>query len=214
MSLLNSRSLSALSTPEAITARFEHRVASTGPSDGEVMPRFWASQLNGQTHPWHALSEPGVCWKGSLLACDLEGSTATGRAAADALDTSIPEASTACFVGLAVALCPRTNEIFAAGSVGSSLEPRWTVRRSRFRVRNASWLTVDSYMGFGAACMARDLAFDRSGGLYVAGYALDAATGWWHWIIRRSTDRGETWQVLETWRHRRVAGAPDVCGRV
>jgi hypothetical protein len=61
------------------------------------------------------------------------------------------------------------------------------------------WLTVDNFQ-FGSSSIARDLASDSSGGLYVAGTAVDTA-GNSHWLVRRSKDGAKTWTTSDDFRY-------------
>ncbi|MCS6912495.1 MAG: hypothetical protein RMK29_19080 [Myxococcales bacterium] len=73
----------------------------------------------------------------------------------------------------------------------------WVVRRSTDG--GLTWQTVDSYRHEDMR-EARGLFvyIDRAGRVYALGEGLER-TGRYSWVVRRSTDRGATWQTLDVW---------------
>lgn len=106
--------------------------------------------------------------------------------------------------------CHPTAGVFVVGqglgaavkSGSQTVYPRvWMVRRSQDG--GASWATVDSFyiaqknsvnsaVAYGAGC-------DSSGNVYVVGFAnsADNVRSIGHWIVRRSTDGGNSWSTVD-----------------
>jgi hypothetical protein len=80
-------------------------------------------------------------------------------------------------------------------------QPYWYVRRSSNS--GVTWSTVDLYQyAAGQYIDATGFAADDSGNVYVVGWGRDAGTkrnpsGNLHWLVRRSTDGGNTWAVVD-----------------
>ena len=103
-------------------------------------------------------------------------------------------------IGVAVALhyLPANSQnqggLFAAGRIGSN---GWGVQRSRDT--GNTWTTVDSWMVSKAGdTVATAIASDPQGNLYVAGHGKKGTTSPYGWYVRRSSDGGNTWQMLLT----------------
>jgi hypothetical protein len=79
--------------------------------------------------------------------------------------------------------------------------PYWYVRKSFDS--GVHWSTVDLYQyATGQWGDATGFAADNSGNIYVVGGARDAGTkrnpmGNLHWLVRRSTDGGQTWALVD-----------------
>jgi hypothetical protein len=88
-----------------------------------------------------------------------------------------------------------TYGVFAVGDVNGF----WTVRRSTHGDAG-TWQTKDTFTvrrqwGGGRAT---SVLVARNGDIYVAGRALQWTTGANHWVVRRTTDGGETWSVVDS----------------
>jgi hypothetical protein len=88
-----------------------------------------------------------------------------------------------------------TYGVFAVGEVNGF----WTVRR-RSNGDLESWQTKDTFTvrrqwGGGRAS---SVLVASNGEIYVAGRALQWNTGANHWVVRRSTNGGETWSVVDS----------------
>ena len=77
----------------------------------------------------------------------------------------------------------------------------WYVRKSSDS--GTTWSTVDVYQyAPGELIFALGLTGDNSGGIYVVGYGNDAGTkknsgGNNHWLVRQSTNGGQTWTLVD-----------------
>lgn len=88
-----------------------------------------------------------------------------------------------------------SSNIYAAGyGVDSSNVQHWLVRKSTDG--GTTWSTVDDY-NLSAANQATPyaLTIDGSGNIYTVGYAADAS-GISHWIVRKSTNAGVSWNTV------------------
>ncbi len=88
-----------------------------------------------------------------------------------------------------------TYGVFAVGEVNGF----WTVRRSTHGDAG-TWQTKDTFTvrrqwGGGKAS---SVLVARNGDIYVAGRALQWNTGANHWVVRRSTNGGETWSIVDS----------------
>lgn len=64
-----------------------------------------------------------------------------------------------------------------------------------------SWSTIDIYQysaGKNSACTA--VTTNNSGEIFVASDGVDAS-GWTHWIVRKSSDNGSTWGVIDDYKY-------------
>lgn len=87
----------------------------------------------------------------------------------------------------------RGNLLLAGWMADSMATEHWLVRRSTDG--GASFSTTDDYaLNTGKNAAAFGAADDAAGNLYVAGYGFEA-NDTRHWIVRRSTDGGATWQT-------------------
>lgn len=87
--------------------------------------------------------------------------------------------------------------VYVVGAaVDSSNVNRWIVRKSTDG--GATWSTVDNYnFVSGKDSYARTIAVDSNANIYVSGYASDASFNT-KWIVKKSTDGGATWTVVDT----------------
>lgn len=90
--------------------------------------------------------------------------------------------------------------VFAAGSSDSANgDSLWIVRRTLDNGR--TWTTVDSYqLEAGRAASANAIATDGANTIYVVGPSLKQIapnTFENRWMVRKSTDNGETWTTVE-----------------
>ena len=97
----------------------------------------------------------------------------------------------------------RTNHVVTAKNGSTTTYSIWTVRRSQDG--GARWATVDSAI-YGEP---RGIGADASGNLYVVGGsvppnnggnqnpAADLAPGGSHWIVRKSSDGGNSWATVD-----------------
>jgi hypothetical protein len=84
--------------------------------------------------------------------------------------------------------------LFAVGRIGSN---GWGVQRSRDA--GNTWTTVDSWMVAKAGdTVATAIASDPQGNLYVAGNGKRILNSPYCWYVRKSSDGGDTWQMLLT----------------
>jgi hypothetical protein len=77
---------------------------------------------------------------------------------------------------------------------------RWVVRKSSND--GASWTTVDDYE-YGPVhgyTFPHDIMVDRDGTVWTVGEATDDLN-YKHWIVRKSSDGGATWSVMDDWRY-------------
>jgi len=112
------------------------------------------------------------------------------------LDSQIGESPYARRLGLA----PTSGALFSVGSVNGANWIAWHVRRSLDG--GASWVTVDPgwQLASGAAASASGCAADTNGNVFVSGWAYDKATSPKQkifWIVRISSDLGNTWTTLK-----------------
>jgi hypothetical protein len=87
------------------------------------------------------------------------------------------------------------RNLYSVGTLWGTSSYSWYVRKSSDSV--ASWSTVDLFqyaLGKGAGALAA--TSDLSGNVYVSGVAADAS-GNSHWIVRKSTNGGQTWTVAD-----------------
>jgi Beta-propeller repeat len=190
----------------------------------------WSSHIAGQRHPWqvlygfqsdeHARVDTRLALPDSMIsplgiAAGQAGNTADASFRAPVALWRIERKTSAegwltldnrvspngLCVSAATEISPVTGAVFAVGLIDSGRGAVWTVRRSKANGEPGSWISVDSFTAFGIGSQARDIAFDRSGNIYVAGYALELRPKamWWNWLIRRSTDDGSTWQEIDRW---------------
>jgi hypothetical protein len=103
-------------------------------------------------------------------------------------------------IGVAVALyfLPANSQnqggLFAVGRLGANA---WGVQGSRDA--GNTWTTVDSWMvSKSGDTVAMAIASDPQGNLYVAGHGKKGTTSPYGWYVRRSSDGGNTWQMLLT----------------
>jgi hypothetical protein len=94
------------------------------------------------------------------------------------------------------------GNLYAVGHESTSLGDRWIVRRSSDV--GLSWNTVDEFQGTpGKHSSARAFAADNAGNIFVAGTAVYTvgsgrkAIDAWHWIVRKSSDGGATWNEMD-----------------
>lgn len=96
-------------------------------------------------------------------------------------------------------LTDKDGNFFVAGSAYSSSDiDHWVVRKSTDG--GLTWKTVDDYQYQPGALGYNDispvLAQDSNGNLYAAGFSFDTL-GNTHWIIRKSSDSGLTWNTVD-----------------
>jgi hypothetical protein len=94
--------------------------------------------------------------------------------------------------------------------------PYWYVRKSSDR--GVNWSTVDQYQyAAGQWVDATGFTADNSGNIYVVGGGHDAGTkknpsGNLHWLVRRSSDGGQTWALVDDVTGQDANGAGYVSG--
>jgi hypothetical protein len=96
------------------------------------------------------------------------------------------------------------GHLFILSEAGGSVSPpnayRWVVQRSVDE--GASWQVIDDWQHTpGLYSQAMAIAIDDADNLYVSGHGKraedeDGAT----WFVRRSSDGGQTWQLVDEWR--------------
>lgn len=90
---------------------------------------------------------------------------------------------------------PITGHFFSA-NIEMSNRGYWTWVVKKSTDNGNSWNLIDSYnFESGSYSEAKGIAFDSSGNIYVVGNANDV-NGITHWIIRKSTDSGITWNTI------------------
>lgn len=89
-----------------------------------------------------------------------------------------------------------SGNIYVAGyALDASFLSHWIVRKSTNA--GSTWATVDNYnLDAVSDAQAASLTVDGAGNIYSGGRAMDN-TGVTHWIIRKSTDAGTTWTVVD-----------------
>ena len=90
------------------------------------------------------------------------------------------------------------GDIFIAGEGADASSYHWIVRKSTNQ--GTTWSTSDNYqkISTSTSSWARDIAFDTNGNIYVVGLGRDGTVG--HWIVRKSTDGGKTWETVDDYR--------------
>lgn len=90
---------------------------------------------------------------------------------------------------------PISGYFYSANSeISSSGYWTWVVKKSTDN--GTTWNPVDIFSLDGDSISdAKSIAFDASGNIYVAGSASDRQ-GSYHWMIRKSTDDGNTWSTI------------------
>jgi hypothetical protein len=93
-------------------------------------------------------------------------------------------------IGLGI-LAQSSGTVFAVGYAYDATSFSWLVRKSTDG--GATWTTAEAFQKSPAkGATANSIAQDPSGNLYVVGAAADS-TNVFHWLVRKSTDGGETW---------------------
>lgn len=88
-----------------------------------------------------------------------------------------------------------SGDIFVIGSANDNSSSHGIVRRSHDG--GFTWITIDDFqLSSGKNASSDDLAFDSVGNIYIAGYGYDSSN-YGHWIIRKSTDGGTSWIVVD-----------------
>lgn len=94
----------------------------------------------------------------------------------------------------------RFGNLYAAGyGYDAQLKGRWIVRKSTNG--GTTWSTVDNFVkvaGFDATAAA--ITTDFAGNIYVAGSVKEALGGPWGWVVRKSTNGGTTWSIVNEYR--------------
>jgi hypothetical protein len=122
--------------------------------------------------------------------------------------------------------CHPTAGVFVVGKTvgqpvtskrGTSYPVMWTVRRSQDS--GTSWRTVDTYNPNGAAytSSAQGGGVDSAGNIYVVGTTSAPGgmphTTAWHWIVRKSSDGGNSWATVDDFENPYQAAWPSAFGR-
>lgn len=112
--------------------------------------------------------------------------------------------------------------VFVVGEHAGPSGPVWTVRRSMDNGNN--WTTADSFRnGEWTSGSAQGIAVTESGTIYVAGWAYysSRSKSGNRWVVRTSTDGGNTWSISDNFGSGGVSGGgvvvdangkPYVCG--
>ncbi len=88
-----------------------------------------------------------------------------------------------------------SGDIFVIGSANDNTSTHGIVRRSQDG--GSTWTTIDDYqLSSGKSASCNDLSFDGVGNIYIVGYGYDA-TNYGHWILRKSTNGGVSWAVVD-----------------
>jgi hypothetical protein len=147
----------------------------------------------------------------------LSGIALTGMCAAAYADSGSESVRTACTAKIvdSFSLKPLASSagyssltdlhgnFFVAGSAyDQNNRTHWVVRRS---IDNGlTWQTVDDFLYQADADTKQDsapvLGKDPRGNLYAAGFGFDN-TGKVHWIVRKSTDDGTTWNTVDDFKY-------------
>lgn len=81
------------------------------------------------------------------------------------------------------------------GAVDENKIPTWIVRKSSDE--GASWKTVHTYQyAPGKDAQAWAISIDKKGNIYVAGRGQDDSGWLTHWLVQKSTDGGQTWELI------------------
>ncbi len=92
-----------------------------------------------------------------------------------------------------------SGNVFAIGNGSDGANTHWIVRRSADQ--GATWTTVDNYMlAAGKDAHPYTINMDSLGNLYACGYALGTPAGA-HWIVRKSTDAGLSWNTVDDFQY-------------
>ncbi len=93
-----------------------------------------------------------------------------------------------------------TGILFAVGSAtDSSSVQHWIVRKSTDA--GITWATVDDYQyASSRSAVAYSIVIDSADTIYVTGSANDSSDIS-HWILRRSTDKGGSWSVPDSYQY-------------
>jgi hypothetical protein len=78
----------------------------------------------------------------------------------------------------------------SSGNLFSAMYSGWL---SKSADSGTNWTVADTFVGD-----ASSFAADDAGNLYVAGRATDSA-GQDHWVVRKSTDHGQTWATVDNY---------------
>lgn len=154
--------------------------------------------------------------KNSVLFMLILHVTTTGFCNTASIDSSNPSVSANC-TGILIdyyylnplrpsaaysSLTDQYGNFFIAGSATDSNNSlHWIVRKSANN--GQKWITVDDYQYQSGSSSSDDiepvLGKDIYGNLYVAGSSFDSE-GNVHWIVRKSTDSGSTWNTVDDFR--------------
>jgi hypothetical protein len=114
----------------------------------------------------------------------------------------------------AAAYIPQSKSLFVAGkntsqTSGKNPVPQWSIRRSTDA--GASWTTVGAFAPTGAgSAMIDELYVQAPQTIYACGW-MDITTrqsgSTWNWLVRRSTDNGQSWTTLDMFKESRIWGA-------
>lgn len=95
-----------------------------------------------------------------------------------------------------VAIDPRTNHVYVAGSgLDEDFDHHWIVRKSVDGGR--SWKTVQDFKGDDGYASAQSVAIDSRGAIYVTGAVNAGKPGASRWITQRSADGGASWKIVD-----------------
>lgn len=74
----------------------------------------------------------------------------------------------------------------------------WIVRKSTDG--GISWNNIDSWAPYvNNSTTAKAIAFDSSGNIYVGGYVVDSSSFYQRWIVRKSSNNGASWTVVDNY---------------
>jgi hypothetical protein len=91
-----------------------------------------------------------------------------------------------------------TGEAFAMGYwIAPTGDTHWLLRKAGLGASRDQWNDVDDFQLVpGKDAQAFSTAFDRAGNIFVSGSARDAS-GVRNWIVRKSSDQGQTWATVD-----------------
>jgi hypothetical protein len=90
--------------------------------------------------------------------------------------------------------------VVGGGASAASIANRWIVRRSDDG--GATWTTVDDFQAAAdKRAAAAGVGVDSNGRVFVSGFGVTKANanGGSSWVVRRSTDNGDTWTSVDTY---------------
>lgn len=101
------------------------------------------------------------------------------------------------------------SHIYTLGNgVDASSKTHWIIRKSTDH--GSTWTTLEDYQMSAPVALgkndARSMAADASGNLFVTGIGHAAAADFDHWLIKKSSDQGTTWSLVDDYSYYKKGG--------